>query len=499
MDGGTYHGDLPLAGSDWSSPQSKPSSDAAFPLRSSGCSAPQQSLRCRRAIFLGGTITWFFLTAVLCITASMELIALLQETGVTGKQALYGLFCLLTTCVLLFLSVRNAVTQAMALREGWESVLDQPPALSRLPLVSVLVPAFRESDTIEPALLSLVSLNYPNLEIIVVDDGSTDDTYEKAQRFMAAHPEHQIHLYRKPNAGKWSALNYAFLHSAGELVLCVDADSRLEQDAVLWLVNRMERSSADCVCGQVAVRNRDRLIARLQAAEYMVANYNLRTAQSSLGQVLLVPGPIGLYRRTILEQVMETMQDADWRPGPGSAFGPLSHRTFAEDFHLSLAVLAAGGRIVFEPRAVARTKAPDTLRALINQRYRWTRGSIQVTRLYFKEMRHSYRTHGTGVDLWMLLAIMPDLTIFPPIKLALLLCLPFVTASSAGSPLFFFCLALTFSCSAASLLAAAALQGDRLRLALLAPIFDLYQAGLLNLAMIVSSLDELRQTNMRWS
>src|SRR5512135_2211647 len=103
----------------------------------------------------------------------------------------------------------------------------RPPALHHWPRVSILVPAYNEGDTIEAALESLLEAGYPCYEVIVVDDGSSDETLARARKFEGRHGDCTVRVHSKPNGGKWSALNLAFQRSTGELVLSVDADSRL--------------------------------------------------------------------------------------------------------------------------------------------------------------------------------------------------------------------------------------------------------------------------------
>jgi cellulose synthase/poly-beta-1,6-N-acetylglucosamine synthase-like glycosyltransferase len=250
-------------------------------------------------------------------------------------------------------------------------------------------------------LRALVELDYPNYEIIVVDDGSSDDTFALASAFVGCHERCTLKLLRKPNGGKWSALNLAFEHATADLILCIDADSRISRDALKRLIMRINEPSIAGVSGQITVRNRRRLITRFQAYEYVVTNGGLRTAQSLFGLVLVVPGPIGLYRRQALQDVFEKdMRAAHQRHrGAGNVAGPFSHETFAEDFQLSLTILALGCRIVYEPSAVSYTKSPDLTHALLNQRYRWYRGTVQVLRIYLGRLRHLPGSRERRLDL----------------------------------------------------------------------------------------------------
>ena len=137
---------------------------------------------------------------------------------------------------------------------------------------SILVPAYQESENIKSTLRSLVELEYPNYEIIVVDDGSSDETFEKANKF-SQYDSSTISVLRKDNGGKWSALNLAFKHAKYEFILCVNADSRLSRNALQLLVPHL-RDSSDRCCMWASYRPqlRGNIITKLQALEYVISN-----------------------------------------------------------------------------------------------------------------------------------------------------------------------------------------------------------------------------------
>jgi cellulose synthase/poly-beta-1,6-N-acetylglucosamine synthase-like glycosyltransferase len=174
-----------------------------------------------------------------------------------------------------FVLLRWCVVQTMAFIVHCKLKKNRSDPPATWPLVSILVPAYQESTTIASALLALVNLDYPNYEIIVVDDGSSDGTFEQAIAFVGCHDRCSLKLLRKPNGGKWSALNLAFGHATADFVLCIDADSRISRDALKRLIMRIDRPEVAGVSGQIAVRNRRSMITRLQAYEYVVANGGL--------------------------------------------------------------------------------------------------------------------------------------------------------------------------------------------------------------------------------
>jgi cellulose synthase/poly-beta-1,6-N-acetylglucosamine synthase-like glycosyltransferase len=377
---------------------------------------------------------------------------------------------------------------------------DRPDCRQTWPMVSILVPAYQESTTIAAALGALLDLDYPNYEIIVVDDGSSDDTFEQAAAFVGNHGRCVIKLLRKPNGGKWSALNLAFQHSTANFVLCSDADSRISRDALKRLILRMDRPEVAGVSGQIAVRNRRCLITRLQAYEYVIANGGLRTAQSLFGMVLVVPGPIGLYRRAALQEVFDREIRLAHEPpgGPGHVAGPFSHETFAEDFQLSLTILTLGGRIVYEPRAVSYTQSPDLTHTLLSQRYRWYRGTMQVLRIYRRRLQHVRGSRNRRLGL-IIAAVYPlDLFVLPALNVVILFGVAILAATSERvGDLVLWVLAIWLL----NLLSATyhvLTQGDDLSLVSLVPFYDLYHGLLLNCSWAMAMFDELRQSDMKW-
>ncbi|HMQ23724.1 MAG TPA: glycosyltransferase family 2 protein, partial [Planctomycetota bacterium] len=368
--------------------------------------------------------------------------------------------------------------------------------------VSILVPAFNEEGTVVEALRSTIDIDYPDFEVIVVDDGSTDKTFERAASLAGRHRDRvDVQVLRKENAGKWSAHNFAVRHATGRYLLCVDADSRLEPDALRHMVRAIERDeSIAAVAGQVRVRNRDGLLTCLQALEYLTCNGSMRTAQSFDATVLVVPGPIGLFRREVLDRVTAEFGKRGYDGTGGRYDGPFEDDSFAEDFDLSLAVLQLGYGIVYEPRAVSNTKAPSTLRSLMNQRYRWQRGSIQVLRKVMRRSRERPELLRPALLRWLLLAYAVDFVLVP---LWLLIGLPYLLAlylsgSAIATSLLGFLL-LMFGTNFLLSLCYASTHKDSKWLAPLCVAHDVYNTCFLQAILIFVVFDEIRGTPMRWS
>jgi biofilm PGA synthesis N-glycosyltransferase PgaC len=375
----------------------------------------------------------------------------------------------------------------------------RPPVVSSWPTVSIFVPAYNEGETIAPALESLLALEYPCFEIIVIDDGSKDETYERAKPFEGDYAHCSIRVYRKPNGGKWSALNFAFAHSTGELCLCVDADSKLAPQSIRLMVERMADPGIDAVAGQIRVRNRINLLTRLQALEYVMASGALRLAQSHSGTVLVVPGPLGLYRRAMMEEVFMRWGTGGMPVQPGHVFGPLEGDTFAEDFDLSLSVLSLGGRIVYEPYAISHTKAPEWAYALLSQRYRWARGTIQVLRKFIRRSRTYPQMLQPRVVGWLAVTYGAEMFVLPfayTIGMAAVL-FYLVSGGSLGAILLGALPVLLLSLNAAAF--CIALHGDRISLLPVLLVYDFYHGFMLNSAWLIAVIDEIRGKTMRWS
>lgn len=225
-------------------------------------------------------------------------------------------------------------------------------------LVTVLLPAYNEGKVIAATLASLREGDHQALEIIVVDDGSTDDTAAVVARIAAIDP--RVRCLRKANGGKASAANFGLARAHGEIVVAVDADTQIAKDAIARMVAHFDDPRVDAVCGNVEVGNVRSFLTAFQAIEYVTSQNFDRRAFAAVDAIGVVPGALGAWRRKAV-----------------LAVGGYSHDTLVEDADLTLAVLRNGGKITYEPRAIARTEAPETLGALWKQRFRWTYGTFQ--------------------------------------------------------------------------------------------------------------------------
>src|ERR1700691_5022806 len=348
------------------------------------------------------------------------------------------------------------------------------PRGAALPYVSILAPAYCEAACVKDAMSALVRLDYPAYEVIFVDDGSKDDTYMLALAFAGRHySEHgvcDVRVFTKPNQGKWSAHNYGLRHASGSLILCIDADSRVETSALRLMVRHMRDERVGAVSGQIRVRNRKSLAGLFQAFEYVLANGALRLAQGATGSVMIVPGPIGLFRREALERVQAENEGAHGCEDD-DVRGPFSPLTFAEDFHLSLSMLSLGYRVEYEPHAIAHTKAPSTLAGFVSQRYRWNRGTMQVVLWYLRRTLDGGQSP-LKIKSWIAAAFIPDFFFFPALYFIVLanMLLYFIHGGSLSNLAPSAAAAVLINVLTRSLYAVA--HRDHICLSLLSPFFD---------------------------
>ncbi|SKC82493.1 glycosyltransferase [Krasilnikoviella flava] len=237
------------------------------------------------------------------------------------------------------------------------------PMFPEAPLVSVVVPAYEESVVIENCVRSVLRSEHPALEVVCVDDGSSDDTFERMQRLAAAHP--QVRALRQENAGKGAALNTGIAAARGDVLVLVDADGLFRPDTVTRLLRGFRDTRVGSVCGNDRPVNLDRVQTRLLSLISHVGTGLMRRALDVLGCLPVVSGNIGAFRREVLERV-----------------GPLHTDTLGEDLELTWRVHRAGYRVTFAPDALVYAESPSTVRGLWRQRVRWARGLLQVTAMH---------------------------------------------------------------------------------------------------------------------
>lgn len=227
------------------------------------------------------------------------------------------------------------------------------------PPVTVIVPAHNESKVICRTVSSVLDSDYPELYVIVVDDGSTDDTARVVEEAFPNDP--RLTVISQENAGKAVALNRAVSIAPTEIVVCVDADTIFTKDTIGNLVRPFVDSRVGAVAGNVKVGNRVNGLTVWQSLEYITSQNFDRRAYSALGSVPIIPGAIGAWRRSAIMKA-----------------GGYESNTLAEDTDLTFKIKLLGYRTCTENDALAFTEAPDTVSGLAKQRFRWAFGVFQV-------------------------------------------------------------------------------------------------------------------------
>lgn len=226
------------------------------------------------------------------------------------------------------------------------------------PLVSIIVPAYNEEVNAVRTIQSLMAQDYPNLQIIFIDDGSKDATYKTVSN--AFEKESMVKVYSKQNGGKASALNYGIEHADGEYLVCIDADTQLKKDAVSELMKKFTDITVGAVAGNVKVGNECNMLTRWQSIEYITSQNFDRRAFDLLNCITVVPGAIGAFRKEAIR----------WAGG-------FTTDTLAEDCDLTIRILKKGYTVRNCTTAISYTEVPESLKQFLKQRFRWSYGIMQ--------------------------------------------------------------------------------------------------------------------------
>ncbi|MEL7633886.1 poly-beta-1,6-N-acetyl-D-glucosamine synthase [Sporomusa sphaeroides] len=238
----------------------------------------------------------------------------------------------------------------------------QVPELKEYPLVSVLIPARNEEDAIRSTIEAVLSSQYPNFEIIVLDDASTDSTAAIVQEIEANEERVRVLLLNE-NVGKPSALRYGTLASRGDILLCIDADAYLDPWAMHWMVSHFNGPRVGAVTGNPRVRNRTSLLAKIQVGEYSSIIGMIKRTQRILGKVLTVSGVIVAFRKQAIFDA--GLWDADM---------------ITDDINITWKLEKRFWDIRYEPNALCWILVPETVSGLWRQRVRWAQGGVEVVR-----------------------------------------------------------------------------------------------------------------------
>jgi cellulose synthase/poly-beta-1,6-N-acetylglucosamine synthase-like glycosyltransferase len=233
------------------------------------------------------------------------------------------------------------------------------PKIKSFPSVSIIIPAHNEEETIAETIENVKKLEYSKKkEIIVVDDESTDKTFEIAKKYR------NIKVLRKKRGGKASALNFGLKQAKGEIVVCVDSDSYPEKDALLKTIPFFQKNVA-AVTTSVIVKNAKGVLERLQELEYIMVAWS-RKLFEYLDAIYVTPGPMSLYRRDVLQKL-----------------GGFDEKNLTEDIEIAWRLMKHNYKIKMALDAKVYTHAPSTIKSWWHQRNRWNIGGLQTTAKYF--------------------------------------------------------------------------------------------------------------------
>jgi biofilm PGA synthesis N-glycosyltransferase PgaC len=238
---------------------------------------------------------------------------------------------------------------------------DRPRALPGAPPVSVLIPCFNEEENAEETVTHALALDYPEFEVIAIDDGSRDGTGALLDRLAATRPRLRV-VHLSENQGKALALRAGSLLARHDLLVCIDGDALLDRHAARWLVRHfVEHPDVAAVTGNPRIRNRSTLLGRVQVGEFSCIVGLIKRAQRTFGRIFTVSGVITAFRRCAVHQVDYWSTDV-----------------LTEDIDITWKLYRAGWDVRFEPRALVWILMPETLRGLWKQRLRWATGGAQV-------------------------------------------------------------------------------------------------------------------------
>ncbi len=260
------------------------------------------------------------------------------------------------------------------IRERHEPLPDAPPPLAEYPPVSILLPCFNEEAQAAETFAALAAIEYPDFEIIAINDGSKDNTAAVLDALARTTPRLRV-VHLAQNQGKSTALNVGALVAKGEILVGIDGDALLDRHALTWFVRRFQSDPAlGALTGNPRIRNRGTLLGRLQVGEFSSIVGLIKRAQSTYGSIFTVSGVICAFRKRAL-------QDAGW----------WSAAALTDDVDITWRIQLAGWKATFEPKALCWILMPETLKGLWRQRLRWAEGGAQsviaATPLMFRRGR----------------------------------------------------------------------------------------------------------------
>lgn len=321
-------------------------------------------------------ISWFLMAAVIALPLALAIVA-------TGHAILAFVF--FYPLLMSGLWMIGGLSFYLRHERHWpwgETVAERAvPALAGDPLVSVIIPCFNEVRNGEAAILAALQQRSARVEVIAVNDGSSDATGALLERLAAEHPRLRV-LHLAQNQGKAMALRMGALAASSDYLVCIDGDAVLDPDAVAFLVRPLiEHPRVGAVTGNPRVRTRSTLIGAMQVGEFSSIIGLIKRTQRIYGQVFTVSGVITAFRRQAIARV-----------------GYWSLDMVTEDIDISWKLQRDHWSVFYEPRALCWILMPETLRGLWKQRLRWAQGGAEILIKNLGTLRHWKNRR-----LWLLL------------------------------------------------------------------------------------------------
>jgi cellulose synthase/poly-beta-1,6-N-acetylglucosamine synthase-like glycosyltransferase len=416
--------------------------------------------------------------AVMLLGLALAVMVLLPRTHIEVSNPPLRIAIVIVTAFLVITLIRYFILLWLGYLHHVEAKTSLDDGERFEPLVTILVPAYNEEAVIEASIRSLLELDYPAYDILVIDDGSTDETYQRAAELEGYYGRATVRVVSKSNGGKASALNTGIALARTPFVLCMDGDSRLSPGTLRHAMPHFRDSRVGAVAGNVKVVNRRNLWTCLQALEYIEGLNMARRAQGFVRAVNIVPGPIGIFRRDTLASV-----------------GGYDSDTYAEDADLTLKLLTDGWHVVYEDQAIAYTEAPEHLLDLLKQRYRWSRGILQALRKHSASLLSPRTRFATWVSLQSMLF---EAIAWPLMNVCGNLFFS-IAALMAGSPVYvlYWWLLLTWLDVAAAL-HTVAMEEEDLRLVPLSVLYRFFFIATVDVVKLFATVEELLKFKMGW-
>lgn len=307
-------------------------------------------------------------TAGLCALLITHIVARLESKGFHAFGAFYTL------------TITSFVFSRFFL-----AALYQPPKDSGLePTIAIVVPSYNEGEAVARTIHSCVNIDYPQdkLEVLVIDDGSTDDTYEWMLKSAAEYPEGRVVCITGPNGGKRVAMAKGIRETTAEILIFVDSDSMPAPWAIRKLVQGFADPKVGAISGLTYVRNAEtNTLTRMQAARYYISFQLLKTAESVVGTVSCCSGCFAAYRRSAVNPLLDVWERQLWLG---------MECTYGDDRSLTNMILRSGYKAIYDAEAEAWTDAPDRYKKFFKQQLRWKKSWAREGPLL---AMHAWRTH----------------------------------------------------------------------------------------------------------